>query len=180
MRWTLLDLIAVASAALLSLAIAGYRGWQHYEMEMAAHLVTDNILAVARTVDEYHAQTGRWFPPGESAAPVVKIYPDPFNADAKPYQGLDIKRLRRENNAGMVMQLVQFQPKRDRSLPLHLFEVPYLPDQPYLRILLDYGSRGQVETEILMRVQEKLPESILGEIDDHYYVVDLRRLLSAE
>ncbi|MEK9823965.1 MAG: hypothetical protein VW840_17500, partial [Gammaproteobacteria bacterium] len=67
--------------------------------------------------------------------------------------------------------------RKDRAFPLHLFEVPYQQDEPYLRVLLDYGARGQVETEIMMRVQEQLPDGILGEVDDHYYVVDLRKLI---
>ncbi|MGB0692978.1 MAG: hypothetical protein ACPGPD_09710 [Pseudomonadales bacterium] len=177
MQWTRMDLAAVALASLISVFVIAYRSWLHYEYETAANQVTANVLAVAASVHDFHENTGRWFPMATGRKDRVQAYPDPFHPDARPYQGLDVERLRRENNSGLVLQLVRHQPRKDRAFPLHLFEVPYQQDEPYLRVLLDYGGRGQVETEIMMRVQEQLPDGILGEVDDHYYVVDLRKLI---
>ena len=178
MQWTKLDLVLVACAVLISLAVIVNRFSQHYQFESAARELADNIYSVAESVGKYHDKTGDWFPASNGSSGEMLVYPDPFNPGAKPYQGIPAEVLSRQNNAGLVMQLVRFQPESDSAFPVHLFEVSFRAGEPYLRILLDYGARGQAETEILMRVQERLPSGIVGEVDDHYFIVDLRRLIN--
>lgn len=180
MAWTRLDFILVSAAVLISLAVISYRVSQHTRFETDATSITTNIETVAAAVEKYRGNTGRWFPVDLENSTSVLVYPDPFRPGAKPYQGLPAEILSRDNNAGLVMQLVRFEPEADPVFPVHLFDRPYEAGEPYLRILLDYGKRGQTETEILMRAQSRLPANSIGEVDDHYYVVDLRRLISGE
>ena len=49
---------------------------------------------------------------------------------------------------------------------VHLFDSPFQSNDPYLRVLLDYGQLGQAETETLIRVQERLPTGSIAELDD--------------
>jgi len=180
MPWTRLDLALVASALVISLAVIAYRVSQHTRFENAAADIISNVYTVAGAVNQFHGNTGRWFPAGTTGEDRTQVYPDPFHPDAKPYQGLAAETLSRDNNAGLVIQLVEFQPEADPAFPVHLFSQPYRAGEPYLRILLDYGERGQTETEILIRAQNRLPANIIGEVDDHYYVIDLRRLIDVE
>lgn len=180
MPWTRLDLAVVLTAALISATVISYRTWQHLTFGFAAKEILETITTVATTVEQYRKKSGDWFPPSEAGDRRVQVYPDPFNPNAKPYQGLDTELLSQENNAGLVIQLARFQHGVTTDFPVHLFHEPYLDGEPYLRVLLDYGKRGQVETEILIRVQDALPDHVFGEVDDHYYVIDLRRLMNVE
>ena len=178
MSWTKWDLTLVTLALSVAFVIAGYRGWQHYQLEKAAIEVTTNVFEVAGSVKDFRSKTGQWFPASNGESARVRIYPDPFSPDARPYQGLETELLSRDKNTGLTLQLVRFEPSKDRLFPIHLFDTPYQKDEPYLRVLLSYGRLGQVETEIMMRVQSKLPPGSLGEIDDHYYVIDMRKLIN--
>ena len=153
------------------------RGIDELRLTSAANQTAENIHAITAAVRHYHSNTGRWFPEQEgqeTQTQAPQMYIDIFNKNKFHYQGLDERWLWRENNQGLVLQLVRFD--SNSSLPTHLFDAHYKNDEPYLRILLDYGERFAIESEILMRVQKQLPDGALAEIDDHYYIVDLRRL----
>ncbi|MDA0978032.1 MAG: hypothetical protein O3B72_05705, partial [Proteobacteria bacterium] len=59
--------------------------------------MASNIVTVAEAVDRYHDQTGRWFPAGGENAQALRLFPNPFDGTAKPYQGLEEETLGREN-----------------------------------------------------------------------------------
>lgn len=180
MPWTKLELSLVSIAVLLTVLTLGYRTYQHFYFERAAREVTGHIYEIAKATKNYEQKTGRWFPLESTDGRSVQIFPDPFHDDSPTYQGLNEAILERENNHGIVLQLAQFTTSQNATMPVHLFNVPYQRGQPYLRVLIDYGDQSQVETEILMRVQKKLPSGSIAERDDHYYVIDLRELSDAE
>ena len=70
------------------------------------------------------------------------MYIDIFNKNKFHYQGLDERWLWRENNQGLVLQLVRF----DSLAPYPFIRAHYKNDEPYLRILLDYGERFAIES----------------------------------
>ena len=75
--------------------------------------------------------------------------------------------------SGLVLQLVRF----DSNELLPTFIRCTLQKRRTLpQVLLDYGERFAIESEILMQVQKQLPDGALAGIDDHYYIVDLGRL----
>ncbi|MCB1646906.1 MAG: hypothetical protein KDI36_15710 [Pseudomonadales bacterium] len=178
--WTKADLLLTGLAILLSVSMLGYRGFQQIRYELEADKVAQNILAVADAVKQFHDNTGRWFPKPKETETRMRVYLDPFHETTPDYQGLNQEWLWRENNFGMVLQLVKFSPDFDTSLTRHLFAKPFLNHQPYLRILLDNSPKSLDEMEILFRVQNRLPEGSIANVDDNYYVVDLRRLINVE
>lgn len=177
--WTHLDRLLTGAALLITFALVGHRLYEHFRFEHAADQVFTNITAVADAVSTYHSNTGRWFPVSRGENSRMRVFLDPFHEAVPEYQGLNQEWLWRENNFGMVLQLVRFDPKLDQAIPIHLFLKSYQLNQPYLRVLTDYGPGNQAETEVLIRVQNKLPEGSVAEVDDHYYVIDLRRLMNA-
>ncbi len=175
--WTRFDILLVIMPLALALLLGGHRIYEHVRYERAADQVEENITEIATAVSSFHYQTGNWFPAASNARQ-VRVYLDPFHVQGMDYQGLDQELLWRENNFGMVLQLVRFDPALDRAIPIHIFDVPFETGEPYLRVLIDYGANMPVEREILLRVQSRLPDKSLAEIDDHYYVIDLRRLVN--
>lgn len=166
-----------ATLAILPIVIASgliaHRIYQQATLAQAAGELTDNIYAVAGAVHRYHDNTGEWFPDA-AVTHGSALYINPFDDNAEPYQGLDTRHLWRENNHGVVLQLKGF--TANQALPAHTFATPFSPGEPYLRLLLEYSERGQIQSEILLRVQANLPPGVLAELDDHYYVIDLRSL----
>lgn len=180
MPWTRLDILLTALALLLAALMLAHTGYEFIRADRAADQVWENIQGVSSAVERYRQKTGMWFPPTESGKFAGRVFPDPFHPDGAKYQGLDEKLLWFENNFGIISQLTRFDPAVDRTIPANLFEKPFLPGEPYLRVLVDYGKQNQVEESILLRVQTRLPEGALAELDDHYYVIDLRRLINAD
>jgi hypothetical protein len=78
------------------------------------------------------------------------------------------------------MQGYAFSPTRltnkDGWLNDHGFNSRFQSDDPYLRILLDYGSEHQRERAILRQLQQELNNGVLAKLDDHLFVLDLRGL----
>ena len=177
MSWTKFELTMISLALLLGFSMISYRSYQHYYYESAAEQLVANIEKIASSVANYEKRTGRYFPISADGEAFVRLYPNPFDSVSVDFQGVDAALFDRGNNNGIVLQLVRFDLARDRPVSVHLFETPYQVGEPYLRLLLQYGSQGQVESEILIRAQSRMPLFSLGEIDDHYYVVDLRRFL---
>lgn len=180
MRWTRLELVLISTAVLLSLLMLGYRSYQYFQFENAADQITSRILQIAGAVETYHEKTGRWFPIDPETNSEIRVFPDPFDDKMPEYQGLDQTVLDRESNSGVILQLVRFSPDRNQSVPVHLFDSPFQANDPYLRVLLDYGQLNQAESETLIRVQERLPAGSIAELDDHYYVIDIRRFFNAK
>ena len=81
MQWTRWDLTFVIAAFVIAFIVAGYRSWQHYEIESAASEVTANIVEVATAVKSFRKETGQWFPVSKKPSSRVRIYPDPFSPD---------------------------------------------------------------------------------------------------
>jgi len=182
MAWTRLDRVLVVIPIVLFLMVLGWRAYVLLQLNDAADQVAENIRSVAKAAENYQAGTGRWFPLDAEevgGARRVMIYMDVFDESNPSYQGLNDAWLRRENNSGLVLQLVKYELETS-DLPGHLFAVPYVDGEPYLRVLLDYGSRFLAESEIMLRVQALLPAGAIAEVDDHYYVVDLRRLVNVD
>ncbi|XOV86925.1 MAG: hypothetical protein ACFHX7_18410 [Pseudomonadota bacterium] len=167
-------------AIVLTVSMLGYRAYQHIRYELEADQVTQNIQAVADAVKQFHDNTGRWFPKPKETETRMRVYLDPFHESTPDYQGLNQEWLWRENNFGMVLQLVKFAPGVDTSLTRHLFAEPFRKYEPYLRVLLDNGPKSLDEAEILVRVQNRLPDGSIAIVDDNYFVVDLRRLIHVE
>ncbi|MFT7246004.1 MAG: hypothetical protein ACI82A_003375 [Candidatus Azotimanducaceae bacterium] len=180
MPWTRFDLLLVSLAVLLMVLMIGYRTEQNLYFANAADDVTSKIAQVAEAVETYHDKTNRWFPMGGATNEEILVFPNPFDHDLPEYQGLDKTVLERKGNYGIILQLVRFSPELNNAVPVHLFNVPFQPSDPYLRVLLDYGQINQRETETLKRVQARLPIGSFAEIDDHHYVIDIRRLFNAE
>ncbi len=175
MKPTRLDLGLAGIALLITLLLIAHQITRDLSLQSQAREVAANITAVAETVSIYYQKTGRWFPDNPNNQ---RIYDNPFDESAVPYQGLDVTRLHRDANAGMVLQLVRYEPTIDRAFFRHPFRVPLAPGEPFLRVLLDYGSSGQTETLVLLRLQELLPPESLVEIDDHYFIIDIRALIN--
>lgn len=180
MRWTRLELTLVSLAVLLSLLMLGHRTYQHLYFENAADQITSRILQIAGAVETYHEKTGRWFPMDAKTNSEIRVFPDPFDDEMSEYQGLDQAVLERGSNSGVILQLVRFAPGQYHAVPPHLFESQFQENEPYLRVLLDYGQLNQAETEMLMRVQARLPAGAIAELDDHYYVIDIRRFFNGK
>lgn len=180
MPWTRFELVLVAIAVLLSVMMLGYRTQQYLYFENAADDITSNIFEVAQAVETYHEKTQRWFPIDVETNTRILVFPDPFHAGKLEFQGINKAVLDRQANAGVILQLVRFAPELNHAVPVHLFDSPFQPNDPYLRVLLDYGELNQAETETLMRVQERLPVGTIAELDDHHYVIDIRRLFNVE
>jgi hypothetical protein len=180
MRWTRLELTLVSLAVLLSLLMLGHRTYQHLYFENAADQITSRILQIAGAVETYHEKTGHWFPMNPETNSEIRVFPDPFDDEMPEYQGLDQTVLEREGNAGVILQLVRFAPDQYQAVPVHLFSSPFKANEPYLRVLLDYGQLNQAETETLIRVQARLPAGAIAELDDHYYVIDIRRFFNGK
>ena len=176
MPWNRLELLLVGLAVTMTILLIGHRSYQHLYLERATDQISANIHDIAKGIQTYHRKTGRWFPKDVNGSGSIRVFPDPFHPNSPDYQGLEASSFDRASNYGVVLQLVRFDPTKDTVVPVHLFEAPFARDEPYLRLLLDYGERSQVETEILIRVQARLPLHAIGEVDDHYYVVDIRRL----
>lgn len=180
MPWTRLDFGLTMLALLLALLVLGHRAYELFYLNSAAGQVMGNIEQVAESVEKYHNKTGRWFPPADTNWSGAQVYPDPFHHDRTRYQGLDEELLWFEHNFGIVLQLIRFDAAGVLTVPANLFEQPFRFDEPYLRVLLDYDSEGRVEIEILDRLESRLPQGALAELDDHYYVIDLRRIIDVK
>ena len=180
MPWTRFELLLASMAVLLTVLMLGHRTQQYLYFENAADDITSNITLIAKSVETYHSKTQRWFPIDTETNAELFVFPDPFNIGTLEYQGLDKSVLKREANAGIILQLVRFTPEINQAVPVHLFDTPFQLNDPYLRVLLDYGQLNQAETETLMRVQERLPAGAIAELDDHHYVIDIRRLFHVE
>jgi hypothetical protein len=180
MPWNRFELLLVFIAVLLTVVMLGYRTQQHLRLENAADDITSKIFQVAEAAETYHEKTQRWFPVDAETNAEILVFPNPFDDDQPEYQGLDKAVLEREGSTGVILQLVRFAPELDNAVPVHLFDSPFQSNDPYLRVLLDYGQLGQAETETLIRVQERLPTGSIAELDDHHYVIDIRRLFNVE
>lgn len=178
MSWTRFEVSMISLALLLGFSMLSYRTYQHIYFERAASQIVANINQIADAVENYEKRTGDSFPLSADGESYIRLFPDPFSSATVDFQGVDAELFDRANNHGIVLQLVRFSVQRDRPVPIHLFETPYQVGEPYLRLLLQYGSQGQVESEILIRAQNRMPAFSIGEIDDHYYVVDLRRFIN--
>ncbi len=175
MKATRLDILLIGVALTLTALALAWRGLEVRQIAQQASDVDSNIQAVAAAVHQYHEETGQWFPEEQTEDRPAQIYPDPFHHHLRPtsYQGLDERWLWFENNHGMLLQLVRFS---GNSLSPHLFNETFKEGEPYLRILLDYGLQEQSETHILMRLERELPQGSIVELDDHYFVIDIRQL----
>jgi hypothetical protein len=174
---TRLDLLLIGIALVLTVVALTWRGLEYWRINSQTDEVFQNILAVAHAVHEYHDSTGRWFPEENDEGRPVQLYPDPFHHRkiSTSYQGLDERWLWLENNYGMVLQLIKFDESRVR-ISRYLFDESLGDGEPYIRILLDYGKNSQTETRLLMQLQDKLPAGAMIELDDHYFVIDVRQL----
>ena len=175
--WTRLDLLAVGTALLISLVMLGDRLYTHLKLEQSAGSVAINLFAIADAVNEYHEHTGRWFPEELDDRP-LNIFPDPFHENSPSYQGLNEAWMLRENNAGLLLQLVRFDP--DIETQIHLFDAPLREHEVYLRILLDYDDEGKIESESMILLRNQLPQNTMVQIDDHYFAIDMKRLFNRE
>jgi hypothetical protein len=176
--WTRLDRLLIVLAFV-------FPGWVITSMLLARadtyiaeEQVLANITAVAGTVRDYHQATGRWFPLVPHGNRAVRVYLNPFDDLAPDYQNLNNEWLWRENNHGMVLQLVGYDEPRDRWLGSHQFKLPFKQGEPYIRILVDYGSAGDTETAILRRLETEFAAGLLAKLDDHLYVLDIRGLVN--
>ena len=174
---TRLDGLLISIALSLACLALVYRGYEYWVLDQRADQVIENIENVAKAVHHYHEQTGRWFPVEQEDRP-AQIYPDPFHHSimSTTYQGLDERWLWLENNFGMVLQLVRFEIDSETRVTQHVFDESMKDGEPYLRLLLDYGKRSKTDTRVLMALQDRLPAGALSELDDHYYVLDIRNL----
>ena len=73
----------------------------------------------------------------------------------------------------MVLQLVSYDGSKDDWLNDHHFNSPFTSPDPYLRILLDYGSEHQRQRAILRQLQNELNNGVLAKLDDHLFVLAL-------
>lgn len=178
--WNRLDILLIGFALLVILAVLGQRVFQHQQLSAEAEEVHGNIISSADAVEKFFRNTNSWFPSVDQQNAITRVYNDPFNDNEVIYQGLDLTRLSIDANHGLVLQLVRYDSSLDGVVPKHLFETPFGNGDPYLRILTDYGSQATREAEVLKRVQSRLPAQSIAEVDDHLYIVDLRRLIHAK
>ena len=174
-NWTRSDLAMTAVAILASLSVVGFGLLQQSATHGSAMKVVANIESIAAGVAVHHQQTGQWFPDE-----AIRVFPDPFREEPQHFQGVDPQWLAPENNDGLVLQLVRFDPESDLVHKQRLFSDPYRQNEPYIRILMDYGPNRQVELTRLRDVRNLLPEGSMISVDDLYYVIDLRRIVHDE
>lgn len=173
MRWTRLDVTLVVVPLIVAALFIGNRLYGEFRLYRAATQVVEHIESIAGAVETFHDHTGRWFPDG------MRVYLSRFTEEPGSYQGIQPEWLYLENNAGMVMELVRYDAIRDRNLPYHLFAEPFQTGEPYMRILLDYGESHREEAVVLSRVHDKLPAKSMSKVNDHLYILDLRRVIDA-
>jgi hypothetical protein len=153
----------------------GITFFKQAELHSSARQVVENIESIAAAVAVHHQHAGKWFPDKD-----IHVFPDPFREEPQHFQGVNPQWLARDNNFGMVLQLVRFDPDPYGLIKQQLFSKPYLENDPYIRILLGYGASEQVALARLREIRLRLPENSMIRVDDHYYVVDLRRIIHGE
>jgi hypothetical protein len=171
--WTRLDILCVGVGLLLLFSLIGERLYIELEATLQSADVIENINSISKAVHKQKSATSTWFPPGVKKR---HIYIDPFAEQPNIYQGLDARLLWREENYGIVLQLIRFDESYEFEIDSNTFSSPLKTGQPYLRLLLDYGVKTRHETAILRKVEHKLEKASLSQIDDHLYVLDLRAL----
>ncbi|MFT4721580.1 MAG: hypothetical protein ACI9SB_002757 [Candidatus Azotimanducaceae bacterium] len=176
--WTRLDLMAVTLALVFPIITTGSLITTYLQSYWAETQVLSNVEGIAGVLREYHQATGRWFPLPDTEHDQARLYLNPFDDNAPQYQKLNEEWLWRENNHGMVLQLVNYDEVKDRWLSEQVFLRPFQHGEPYLRILLDYGDAGGQESNILRRLEDEYAEDILAKLDDHLYVLDLRVIVN--
>jgi hypothetical protein len=172
-NWTQLDVLCVGVGLLLLFSLIGQRLYIELEATLQSADVIENINSVSKVVHKQKSATSTWFPPDIRKR---HTYIDPFAEQPYIYQGLDERLLWREENYGIVLQLVRFDESYEFEIDSNTFSSPLKDGEPYLRLLLDYGIKTRHETAIMRKIERKLEKTSLSRIDDHLYVLDLRAL----
>ena len=177
MKATKLDILFGAVAVGLTVLLLGTRLFNYMQLQSDADEMYRNLQSISTAVHEFKAQTGEWFPEATSASAMFS-FPDPFNFPrvSDQYQGLEDQWFSTENNHNMIVQLVRFDSERANRVTRHLFQHALSDGEPFIRILLPYGNETTTDTRILLMLQDQLPPQSLAEVDDHYFVLDLRQL----
>ncbi|MFT7685263.1 MAG: hypothetical protein ACI9FB_000606 [Candidatus Azotimanducaceae bacterium] len=174
--WTRWDRVLLALAFAFPVYALGSQVMTRLDVYFAENQVFSNVQAIAGVVHTYRRSTGRWFPAADNGRSEVRVYLNPFDDVAPDYQNLNYEWLWRENNHGMVLQLVSYDEERDLWLSEYPVEHSFKQGEPYLRILLDSGVMGELESAILRRLESEFDTSLLAKLDDHLYVLDIRTL----
>ncbi len=172
-EWTKLDVTLVSSAVILMIAMVSMRIYTEIHIYQAVNVVMTNIKAINAVVQYQYKNTGRWFPIQSDDGKRALVYLDPFTENPPVYQNLDESRLRRESNYGIVLQLVRHDINGDHVVDTNVFHDMLKTGEPYLRILVEYGSGADLETAILRALGEDFGDALV-KIHNHLYVLDLR------
>ncbi len=180
MNPTRLDTFLVSLAVGLTILLLCTRLFNYLQLQAEADQIHSNIQAIAETVHEFKEQTGQWFP--QKAASEEYTFPDPFRYHhvATKYQGLEERWFTPGQNHGIIIQLVRFDSSKESRLTRHIFETALKNGEPYIRMLLHNRDSMETKSTVVMMLQNKLPAGTLAEINDHYFVVDIRELQDAE
>jgi hypothetical protein len=174
--WSRLEVLLLVLALCFPVGAGTSHFYNEMQTRVAGTQVVKNVRAIAASTNAYHNATDRWFPVSAKGHARLRVFPNPFDEHTTEYQSLDKALFARENNHGMVLQLVSYDENKDGWLNDHGFNSRFQSDDPYLRILLDYGSEHQRERAILRQLQQELNNGVLAKLDDHLFVLDLRGL----